>query len=59
MSDEKLILDHSLGIEEFIGEAIGAASTCWEKPEGAGVFNNQRASQIVEEILDQLAVLLR
>jgi hypothetical protein len=57
--DEGLILDHSVGIEEFIGQAIGAASMCWEKPEGAGEFDSTRAAQIVEEIMDHLMVLLR
>jgi hypothetical protein len=57
--DDGLILDHSVGIEEFIGQAVGAASMCWENPEGAGVFDADRAKQIVEEIMDHLAVLLR
>ena len=42
-------------IHEAIGEAIGAASVCWEHPEGAGVFNVERAT----EIADELEALLR
>lgn len=56
---ENLILDHSVGIEEFVGQAIGAASVCWENPGGAGVFDSTRAAQIADEIMDHLAVLLR
>lgn len=56
---KELILDHSVGIEEFVGQAVGAASACWETLEGAGVFDSERAVRITEEILDHLAVLLR
>lgn len=59
MSEQELILDHTVGIEEFIGQAVGAASVCWENPGGAGVFDADRAKQITEEVLDHLAVLLR
>jgi hypothetical protein len=30
--------------------AVGAASKCWEHPERAGVFDSDRASQIVTEL---------
>lgn len=53
------ILDHSVGIEEFIGRAVGAASMCWSDIDKAGEFDSGRASQIVDEIMDHLAVLLR
>jgi len=33
-------------LEEAIGQALGAASMCWETPEGAGEFNSTRASEI-------------
>lgn len=52
------ILDHSVGIEEFIGNAIGAASMCWADVEKAGIFDSERAVQLIEEVLDYLAVLL-
>ena len=38
-------------VDQAIGEAIGAASMCWEHPERAGVFNSERASQIVDELM--------
>jgi hypothetical protein len=57
--DNELILDHTVDIEQFIGEAVGAASMCWSNPEGAGVFDSERAARIAEEIKDHLAVLLR
>jgi len=53
------ILDPNLGLEEFIGQAVGAASMCWENPEGAGAFDSTRAQQIVEEIMRRISEALR
>jgi len=36
--------------------AVGAASKCWEHPERAGVFDSDRASQIVTELCVALGV---
>lgn len=36
-------------LEEVIGNAIGAGSTCWEHLENTGVFDSERASKIVDE----------
>lgn len=41
-------------IDQIIGEAIGAASMCWEHPERAGVFDSQGASRIVDEVMTTL-----
>lgn len=41
-------------VEELIGTAIGAGSMCWEHPGGAGVFDSDRASLIVEEVVTKL-----
>jgi hypothetical protein len=38
-------------VRQVIGEAVGAASICWEHPEKAGVFNNQQATAIVDEVM--------
>jgi hypothetical protein len=38
-------------VPDAIMEAIGAASMCWEHPEQAGVFQNERAAEIGEELL--------
>jgi len=38
---------------EAIGEAIGAASMCWE-PKPAGVFDSDRAGDIMDELEDFL-----
>lgn len=43
--------------EAAVFQALGAASTCWERPEAAGVFDSDRAKEIGEallEVLDQL-----
>jgi hypothetical protein len=55
---------HTLGnadnIAEAIGIALGAASMCWENPAGAGTFESDRASVLVdvltEYVLDQVAL---
>ena len=41
-------------LEQIIGEAIGAASTCWEHLENTGVFDAERASQIVDEVVENI-----
>lgn len=38
-------------LEGVVGEAIGAASVCWESMAGTGQFQDQRASQIVDEVV--------
>ena len=45
-------------VEEIIGNAIGAASTCWESLEGTGVFDSERASQICDEVMAMLKLKL-
>jgi hypothetical protein len=39
-------------LPQVIGEAVGAASMCWEFPEKAGVFQSEKASQIVDEVME-------
>lgn len=34
-----------------IGQAVGAASVCWESMEGTGVFQSDRASRIVDDVV--------
>jgi hypothetical protein len=55
----EIIIDPTLPVDEFIGQAIGAASTCWSDMAGQGVFESERALQIRNEILayiDQIKV---
>jgi hypothetical protein len=55
MSD-KLIFDGSASepknLSEVIGQAVGAASMCWENVRDAGVFQSERGSLIVQEVID-------
>jgi hypothetical protein len=37
-------------LDEALGQALGAASMCWEHPEKAGTFNDQRAKRIFEQL---------
>ena len=46
-------------LEEAIGIGIGAASMCWDNIEGAGVFDSQRASLIVEMLLFRVREYVR
>lgn len=39
-------------LEEAIGLSIGAASSCWDNLEGAGVFESERAAAITEELVE-------
>lgn len=53
MADRILPTYQSVGpreMQEAIGQAIGAASACWESMEGTGVFQEQRASQLAGEL---------
>ena len=38
-------------LRSVIAEAIGAASVCWENMEGTGIFDEQRATEILEEVV--------
>lgn len=44
-------------VTELLGQLVGAASMCWESPEGAGVFDSQRASFLVDSALERLISL--
>jgi hypothetical protein len=41
-------------IEEIVGQAIGAASVCWENPAGAGRFDSVQASEICEDAIYEI-----
>jgi len=47
-------LDQAETLENAVFQAIGAASVCWETPEGAGVFNSDRAKAIGEELMAEI-----
>jgi hypothetical protein len=53
---DKLIFDDSASeprdLSELIGQAMGAASMCWDNVRGAGVFQSERASRITQEVID-------
>lgn len=37
-------------LSEWIGQALGAASTCWEHIDQAGVFDSTRAAEIADAL---------
>ena len=43
-----------LTIEEAVGQALGAASVCWENMEGTGVFDDQLAKAIYDALLAEI-----
>lgn len=45
--------DPGCGLEQFIAEAIGAASVCWETPEGAGIFDSTKAKAICDAVYER------
>lgn len=45
-------------IRDVIGEAVGAASMCWEHPEKAGEFDSVKATEIVDEVMHILQLKL-
>jgi hypothetical protein len=48
------LLPQGLPLEEVVGQAIGAASACWENLAGAGTFESGRAAQIMNELLEEI-----
>lgn len=54
LRDEKISATHDLNaaLVPIVFEAIGAASMCWEKPEGAGTFQDQKAAEIAKSLID-------
>lgn len=43
--------DGSLSLEAAVFQALGAASTCWERLSGTGVFDSDRAKTIGEALV--------
>lgn len=46
--------DGSLSLESAVGQAIGAGSTCWEKMDGTGIFDEARATEIVDALVGRV-----
>lgn len=45
-------------LETIIFESLGAASVCWENPDGAGVFDSTRAKEIGDAVLKEIKRLM-
>jgi hypothetical protein len=43
--------DGSLSLESLVGQAVGAASMCWENVAAAGVFRDDRASAVADALV--------
>lgn len=44
--------DGSLSLESAVFQALGAASTCWERMDGTGVFQSTRAKVIGDKLVE-------
>lgn len=52
MSDAPAMeFDPDLTLEELAYQVVGAASMCWENVEGAGVFDDEKASLVARGLL--------
>lgn len=47
-------LDQAENLEQAVFMALGAASMCWENPEGAGVFQSGKALEIGEALMNRI-----
>jgi len=60
MSDNELptvvekMFSPNLPKSEAVGQAIGAASMCWENMQGTGQFDSTRAKDILDQLLEHL-----
>lgn len=43
-----------LALNEWVGQALGTASVCWEHPERAGVFDVLRADAVADALMAHL-----
>lgn len=46
--------DGSLSLESAVGQAIGAGSTCWQDLSRTGIFQEDRANEIVNALVDRV-----
>jgi hypothetical protein len=49
--------DDCESIEQTLGQALGAVSTCWERLDLAGEFQSEKASAVLDESLERIRVL--
>lgn len=41
-------------LEQAVGLTIGAASVCWENMNGTGVFESDRAKELLDQLVDYI-----
>jgi hypothetical protein len=51
--------DADLTLQEILGQALGAASVCWEFPDRGGVFDSTRAKRIYDALEREVDRALR
>lgn len=45
------MFDNCESLKEAVYQAVGAASVCWDDMEHAGVFQEQQATEVAEDLL--------
>lgn len=43
-----------MNVREEVFEALGAASTCWQYPDKAGVFDSEKCKEVGDELMGKL-----
>lgn len=54
-ADSVLMFDDADTPRSAIYQALGAASVCWESMAGTGVFDDKRACEVAEALIQRLA----
>lgn len=57
--DEEAEASNREVLQQEVFEALGAASTCWETPEGAGVFDSTRAKELGDGLMSKIDAHVR
>lgn len=43
-----------LSLDEWVGQALGAASSCWSNLRGAGVFQSEQCAEVLDALMAHL-----
>ncbi len=52
-TEAEVIQTRNAELKSLLGEAVGEASMCWSNPEGAGIFQSDRAEAIVQRLYER------
>lgn len=55
-SDTRALPETHESLVSVVYQAVGAASVCWENMSGTGVFDDVRAREVAEDLLEKISV---